>query len=122
MGRLITIAASIGLLGTIGPLAQQPAAAVSGKWEVSVDRQPPRTVELTVDGTAVKGTLTKAGSTDTVIVAGEYKKVDLTFWTPEKEEFFGVVLREGAPVQGTYVYCTQGQCTKSGVTMRRPTK
>ena len=91
---------------------------------MTVDRQPTRTVELTVDGTAVAGTLTKAGSTATVQVTGEFQKVELTFWTPEKpepEEFFGVVVRDGV-AQGTYVHCVNGVCSKSGVTMKRPAK
>lgn len=120
MERCLAIVASIGMLAVIGLEAQQPASAVAGKWEVTVDRQPTRTLELAVDGTAVKGTLTKAGSTDTVTVTGEYKRVELTFWTPAKEESFGVIVREGTPVQGTYVYCVDGVCTKSGVTMKRP--
>jgi hypothetical protein len=110
------------VLITVSLQAQRPASAVAGKWEVTVDRQSTRTVELTVDGTVVKGTLTTAGSTNTVAVTGEYKKAELTFWTPEKVEFFGVVVREGAAVQGTYVHCVNGVCTKSGVTMKRPTK
>lgn len=124
MGRLIALAASIGVLVAVGLAAQQPASIVAGKWEVTVDRQPTRTVELTVDGTAVAGTLTKAGSTATVGVTGEFKKVELTFWTPEKpepEEFFGVVVRDGV-AQGTYVHCVKGVCSKSGVTMKRPAK
>jgi hypothetical protein len=122
MGRFLAIAIAAGIFVTVGLQAQQPASAVAGKWEVTVDRQPTRTLELALDGTAVKGTLTKAGSTDTVAVTGEYKKVELTFWTAGKEEFLGVVIREGTPVQGTYVYCVNGVCTKSGVTMNRPAK
>jgi hypothetical protein len=102
--RLAALFASAGIVASAGLGAQQ-TVAVAGKWEVFIDRQPTRTLELTLDGTAVKGTLTKTGSTDTVAVTGEMKKVELTFWTPEKEEFFGVVVREGAPVQGTYVHC-----------------
>ena len=85
-----------------------------------------RTVELAIEGTTVKGTLTKYGSTETVAVTGEHKTIELTFWTAEKEEFFGVMVREGFPVEGTYVYCPPGRsqayCTKSGVTMKRPVR
>lgn len=127
MSRLIAaIVASVGTLVSVGLQAQQTALPVAGKWEVTVDRQPTRTLELTVDGTTVNGTLTKPGSSDTVAVTGEVKKVELIFWTPEKEEFIGVIIREGSPVQGTYVYCppgrSQANCAKSAVTMKRPTK
>ena len=124
MGRLIATVASIGVWLAVGLGAQQTASVVAGKWEVTVERQPTRTVELTVNGTAVTGTLTKAGSTATVEVTGEFKKVDLTFRTPERpepEEFFGVVVRDGV-AQGTYVHCVKGVCSKSGVTMKRPAK
>jgi hypothetical protein len=108
------------VLAAVSLQAQLPASAVAGKWDVFIDRQPARTLELTVDGSTVKGTLTKSGSTDTVAVTGEFKKAELTFWTPEQEEFFGVIVRDGSPVQGTYVYCRNGQCTKSGVNLKRP--
>ena len=120
MGRLLGVVASAGVLVSMGLQAQQSALPVAGKWDVTVGNQPTRILELVLEGTAVKGTLTKAGSTDTLPVTGEYKKFDLTFWTPEKEEFFGVMVREGSPVQGTYVHCIKEQCWKSGVTMKRP--
>jgi beta-galactosidase/beta-glucuronidase len=124
MGRVVAIAVSISVLVAVGLGAQQPASLVAGKWDVTVDRQTTRTVQLTVDGTAVAGTLTKAGSTATAEVTGVFKKVELTFWTPEKpepEEFFGVVVRDGV-AQGTYVHCVNGVCTKSAVTMKRAAK
>lgn len=120
MGRLNVIVASVGIVVSVG-LQAQSALPVSGKWEVIVGIQPTRILELTLDGTAVKGTITKPRSTDTLPVTGEHRKFELTFWTPEKEEFFGVMVREGSPVQGTYVHCIKDQCWKSGVTMKRPT-
>ena len=63
MGRVIAIVGSLGVLAAVGLGAQQPASPVAGKWDVTVDRQPTRTLQLTVDGTAVAGTLTKAGAT-----------------------------------------------------------
>ena len=120
MGRLLAVVASVGVLVSVGLQARQSALPVAGKWEVTVSGQPTRILELTVDGTAVKGTITRAGSADTLPVSGEHKKSELTFWTPEKEEFFGVMVREGSPVQGTYVHCIKDQCRKSGVTMKRP--
>jgi hypothetical protein len=95
MGRLFAVVASVGVLAA-GLSAQQRASAVAGKWEVTVTGQAKR--------------------------LAEYKNVNLSFWTAAKEEFFGVMVREGAPVQGTYVHCVGDQCSKSGVTMRRPTK
>ena len=122
MGRFLAIVASIGVVVMVSLQAQQPASRVAGKWEVTVDRQPVRIVDLTVDGTVVKGTITKFGSTDTLPVTGEHKRFELTFWTPGEEESFGVMVREGYPVQGTYVWCIKDQCSKSGVTMKRPAK
>ena len=110
------------VLVTVGLQAQQTLPSVAGKWEVSIDRRPLRIAELSVDGSAVKGTITKDGSTDTLPVSGELKKVELIFWTPNKEETFGVIVREGEPVQGTYVHCVKNVCTKAGVTMKRPAK
>ena len=121
MGRLFAVVASVGVLAA-GLSAQQRASAVAGKWEVTVTGQAKRLVELTVKGTEVTGVITSATSDAMVEVTGEYKNVNLSFWTAAKEEFFGVMVREGAPVQGTYVHCVGDQCSKSGVTMRRPTK
>ena len=120
MRRLLAVVAAVGVLVSVGLQARQSALPVAGEWEVSVGGQPIRILKLTLDGTAVKGTITKAGSTDTLPVTGEHKKFELTFWTPRQEEFFGVMVREGSPVQGTYVHCIKEQCSKSGVTMRRP--
>jgi hypothetical protein len=120
MGRLLAVVASVGVLVSVGLQAQQSALRVAGKWEVTVGGQPPRILELTLEGSVVKGTITKAGSTDTLPVTGEHRKFELTFWTPEKEEVFGVMVREGSPVQGTYVHCIKDQCWKSAVTMKRP--
>ena len=120
MTRFIPVVATLALLGAGALHSQQPASPAAGKWEVRVDGQPVRMVELTVNGTAVKGTLTRRDSKATVEVAGEFKKFDLTFATPAKDESFGVMVREGFPVEGTYVYCTGGQCSKSGVTLHRP--
>ena len=122
MGRVLAIVATAGLAAAVGLGAQQPSSSVAGKWDVMVDGQPARTLELKVEGAAVAGTLTSARNTTKVEVTGEFKKVELTFWTPAKEEFFGVVVREGEPVQGTYVHCVAGTCSKSGVTMTRPRK
>ena len=119
-GRIAVLVTSVGLLVSAGVQARQSSIPLAGKWEVIVDGQPTRIVDLAINGAAVKGTLTKAGSTDTLPVTGEYKQFDLTFWTPGKEEFFGVVIREGAPIQGTYVHCIDGKCTKSAVTLKRP--
>ena len=120
MRRLLPVVASLVVLASVGLQARQSAQSVAGKWEVTVGGQPPRILELTLEGTAVKGTISKAGSTDTLPVIGEHRKFELTFWTPEKEEFFGVMVREGSPVQGTYVHCINDQCSKSAVTMKRP--
>ena len=119
MSRLLAVVAFAGVLISVG-LQAQSALPVAGKWEVIVGIQPTRILELTLDGTTVKGTITKARSTETLPVTGEHRKFELTFWTPEKEEFFGVMVREGSPVQGTYVHCIKDQCWKSGVTMKRP--
>ena len=124
--RIAAIALSLGVLVSVGLGAQQKAIPVAGKWEVSVDRRPMRIADLTVDGTTVEGTITKSNSTETVPVIGELKKVELIFWTTDKEETFGVITREGEPVQGTYMYCppgrSQSECAKSAVTMKRPAK
>ena len=112
------VVGALGLVASIGLAAQQPV--VAGKWEVKVDGQSARTAELVVQGTKVTGTITAWNSPEKLKVAGEFKKMSLTFSTPGDEESFGVVVREGEPVQGTYVYCTAGVCTKSGVTLQRP--
>ncbi len=110
----------MGLVAVVGLGAQQPASPAAGKWDVKVDGQPARTAVLTVQGTEVTGTITGRNSAIRLEVTGEFKKMSLTFATPGKEEFFGVVIREGEPVAGTYVYCVAGVCTKSGVTLQRP--
>jgi hypothetical protein len=127
MTRTRGIVGLVAVVLIVGLPAQQMAKPVVGKWEVSVDGQPMRIADLSLDGTAVKGTITKSGSAETVAVIGELRKVDLIFWTPEKEETFGVIVRDGEPVQGTHIYCPPGQprspsCSKRAVTMKRPAK
>ncbi len=126
MKRACVIIGLAAVLLTTALQAQQKPIPVAGKWEVNIDRRPIRIADLTVQGSVVKGTITKPNSTDTIAVTGELRAVELIFWTPEKEETFGVIAREGEPVQGTYMFCPagrpSGECAKSAVTMKRPAK
>lgn len=120
MSRVAGIVGVLGLVISASLAGQQPASRVAGKWDVTVDRQPTRRAELTVKGTEVTGTITARDSDAKLEITGVFKNISLTFATPGNEESFGVVVREGEPVQGTYVYCVGGVCTKSGVTLERP--
>jgi hypothetical protein len=107
---------------TTGISAQRPTPGVAGKWEVSITGQPARLLDLTVDGTAVVGTLTKDRS-EPLKVAGELKGNNLGFKTTEievEEEFF-TLIPDGSGFHGTYSYCNKDKttCFKTGVKLKR---
>jgi hypothetical protein len=106
---------------TAGLSAQRPAPVVAGKWEVSINGQPVRIVDLTVDAAAVTGTLTKDGS-EPLKVVGELKGNNLGFKTTELEEEFFALVPEGAGFHGTYSFCNKDKtiCFKKGVKLKRP--
>jgi hypothetical protein len=76
-----------------------------------------RIVELTIDATVVRGSLTSG--TSTVAVKGEFKDGGLSFWTDGRQEFFLLVFEDGA-WRGTYVDSRTGRGDKTGVTLKRP--
>ena len=119
MRRLLSATAALSLLLMTGLTAQQ--SAVAGRWDVSITGQPKRTLELTVAGTVVSGTMTVGSST--VRVTGEFGTGTLTFRTQVRDEYFTFGYRDGA-WQGTYVYSGSGsreESYKTGVTLSRPT-
>ena len=119
MRRVLSVTAALGVVLITGVTAQQ--SAVAGRWEVLITGQPKRTLDLTVDGAVVSGTMT-AGA-NTARVTGEFGTGTLMFRTTARDEYFTFGFRDGA-WQGTYVYSGSGsreEAYKTGVTLNRPT-
>jgi len=115
--RSLALTVALGLALVAGLVAQQVASPVSGKWDVNVTGQAKRSVDLTVEGTAVRGSL--ASGAETAEVTGEFRDGSLSFWTTRREEYFTVGLRDGV-WQGTYVDSRTQRAYKTGVTLSRP--
>jgi hypothetical protein len=118
MCRLLTLTAALSLVLMTAVTAQ--SSAVAGRWDLAITGQAKRTLDLTVDGTVVSGTMT-AGA-NTARVTGEFGTGTLVLGTPARDEYFTFGYRDGA-WQGTYVYCGSGspeECYKTGVTLSRP--
>jgi len=115
--RSLALTVALGLALVTGLVAQQVASPVSGKWDVNVTGQAKRSVDLTVEGTTVRGSLISGA--ETAAVTGQFRDGGLSFWTSGREEFFTVVLRDGV-WQGTYVDSRTQHAYKAGLTLSRP--